>query len=73
MRSLLRRLRQQFDLVLVDGPRWDGQQDVVLLGTACDAVYLVVAEGEAESSQVGDLYVAIPAQGARLAGCILAG
>jgi Mrp family chromosome partitioning ATPase len=73
VRSLLRNLRQRFDLVLVDGPRWDGQQDVVLLGSTCDAVYLVVAEDEAESPQVDDLYQSIPAQGGRLAGCILAG
>lgn len=73
MRSLLRQLRRRFDLVLVDGPRWDSQPDVVALGTACDAIYLVVAEGEAESSQVDDLYLAIPEQGGRLAGCILSG
>jgi Mrp family chromosome partitioning ATPase len=73
VRSLLRQLRHRFDLVLVDGPRWDGQQDVILLGSACDAVYLVVAEEEAESSQVDDLFQAIPEQGGRLAGCILAG
>jgi Mrp family chromosome partitioning ATPase len=73
LRSLLRQLRQRFDLVLVDGPRWDGQPDVLLLGSACDAVYLVVPEDEAESPQVDDLFQAIPQQGARLGGCILAG
>jgi len=73
VRSLLRQLRHRFDLVLVDGPRWNGQQDVILLGSACDAVYLVVAEEEAESSQVDDLYQTIPEQGGRLAGCIVAG
>jgi Mrp family chromosome partitioning ATPase len=73
IRSLLRQLRHRFDLVLVDGPRWDGQPDVVLLGTACDAVYLVLPEAEADSAQVDDLYQVIPEQGARLAGCIVAG
>jgi len=73
LRSLLRQLRHHFDLVLVDGPRWDGQPDVVLLGSACDAVYLVVPEGEAESPQVDDLFQIIPQHGARLGGCILAG
>ncbi len=71
-RSLLRQLRQRFDLVLVDGPRWDGQPDVVMLGTLCDRVYLVVSEKEAESVQVDDLYQRIPEAGACLAGCILA-
>jgi Mrp family chromosome partitioning ATPase len=73
VRSLLRQLRHRFDLVLVDGPRWDGQPDVVLLGSACDSVYLVVPEAEADSPQVDDLYQLIPQQGARLGGCILAG
>lgn len=71
IRSLLRQLRHRFDLVLVDGPRWDGQPDVVMLGAACDAVYLVVSEQEAESAQVDELYQSIPGQGANLGGCIL--
>lgn len=72
IRSMLRQLRQRFDMVLVDGPRWDGQPDVVSLGTSCDAVYLVVSEDEAESAQVDELYQRIPERGANLAGCILA-
>jgi len=73
MRSLFRQLRQHFDLILVDGPRWDGQADVVLLGAACDSVYLVVPEDETESPQVEELYQLIPEQGGQLAGCIVAG
>jgi Mrp family chromosome partitioning ATPase len=73
MRSLLRQLRQRFDLVLVNGPRWDGRPDVTVLGAACDAVYLVLSEQEAETPEVDDLLQVIPEQGARLAGCILAG
>jgi Mrp family chromosome partitioning ATPase len=73
MRSLLRQLRQRFDLVLVNGPPWDGRPDVTVLGAACDAVYLVLGEQEAETPPVDDLLRVIPAQGARLAGCILAG
>ncbi|HZY83278.1 MAG TPA: hypothetical protein VFE78_00495 [Gemmataceae bacterium] len=73
MRSLLRQLRQRFDLVLVDGPRWDGRPDAALLAAACDAVYLVLPEKDAESPEVDELLQALPAQGARLAGCVLAG
>ena len=72
MRSLLRQLRQRFDLVLVDGPRWDGRPDAALLA-ACDAVYLVLPEKDAESPEVDELLQALPALGARLAGCVLAG
>jgi Mrp family chromosome partitioning ATPase len=71
MRSLLRQLRQRFPLVLVDGPRWDGRPDVTALATACDAVFLVLPEQEAETPQTDALLRLIPEQGARLAGCIL--
>ncbi len=71
MRSLLRQLRQRSALVLVDGPRWDGRADGTALGAACDAVYLVVPEQEAETPQTDALLQLIPAHGARLAGCIL--
>ncbi len=71
MRSLLRDLRRTFDLVLVDGPRWEGRPDGVAAGVACDAVYVVLPEVEAESPQADQLFQAIQAQGARLGGCVL--
>lgn len=71
LRSLLRQLRQRYSLVFVDGPRWDGRPDVTALGAACDAVFLVTAETEAETPQTDALLRLIAEQGARLAGCIL--
>jgi len=68
MRSLLRQLRQRFPLVFVDGPRWDGRPEALVLGSACDAVYLVVPEQEAEMPQTDALLQLIPKQGARLIG-----
>lgn len=73
VRSLLRQLRQRFDLVFVDGADWDGRSELTVLGTACDAVYLVLPGTEAESRAVDDLLRSIPEQGGRLAGCILTG
>jgi Mrp family chromosome partitioning ATPase len=72
-RSLLRQLRQRADLVLIDGPCWDGGPEVSALGPAADAVFLVVPEQEAEGPEADALLQAIPEQGARLAGCVLAG
>jgi Mrp family chromosome partitioning ATPase len=72
VRPLLRELRRRFDLVLLDGPRWDGRPDVSALGRACDAVFLVVPAAEADSPVVDELTRLIPGQGARLAGCVLA-
>jgi Mrp family chromosome partitioning ATPase len=71
MHSLLRQLRQRFPLVFVDGPRWGGRADVTALAAACDAVFLVTPEQEAETPQTDALLQLIPTQGARLAGCIL--
>ena len=71
LRSLLRQLCQRYPLVFVDGPHWDGKPDGTALAAACDAVFLVAPESEAESPQTDALIQLIPTQGARLAGCIL--
>lgn len=71
LRSLLHHLRDRFELVLVDGPRWDGRPEVVLLGSACDGVYLVLPEEGAEAAPVPDLLRAAPDQGVCLRGCVL--
>ena len=42
------------------------------LAPACDVVYLVLAEQQAAAAQVDELLQAIPRQGARHGGCILA-
>jgi Mrp family chromosome partitioning ATPase len=73
MRSLLRQLRRRADLVLIDGPCWDGRPEVTSLAAAADAVYLVLAEAEAETPGADALREAVTNGGARLAGCVLAG
>jgi Mrp family chromosome partitioning ATPase len=72
LRSVLRQLRQRLDLVLVRGPCWDGRGDVLALGAACDAVYLILPAREAASMQVDELVQTLPAHGVRLGGYILA-
>jgi Mrp family chromosome partitioning ATPase len=71
MRTLLGRLRDRFDVVLVDGPCWDGRPEVVALGCACDAVYLCLPEAEQDSTATQELMQIIPEQGAALCGCIV--
>jgi Mrp family chromosome partitioning ATPase len=71
--SVLRRLRQQFDLVLLDAPAWDGRPDVVALAAAGDAALLVVPPDDADTVAVDDLCRHLPAQGVRLVGCVVAG
>jgi Mrp family chromosome partitioning ATPase len=71
VRAVLRHLRDLFDWVLVDGPAWDGSADQGALAAACDAVYLVVPEGQADAPQTEKLFRLIPQQESRLRGCIV--
>jgi Mrp family chromosome partitioning ATPase len=71
MRLVLRQLCQMFDHVLVDGPCWDGRPEVVALGAACDAVFLVLPEADADTPATHELLQLVPEQGALLRGCVL--
>jgi Mrp family chromosome partitioning ATPase len=71
-RSLLRQLRQRYDLVLVDGPRWEARPDVIAPGVACDATFLVLPAGADETPVAADLLRQLPANGVHLAGSIVA-
>jgi Mrp family chromosome partitioning ATPase len=73
LRSLLRQLGEAFDLVLLDGPRWDGRPALSALAAACDAVFLIVPTAAGDPAPPGDLLRLLPQQGIRLAGCILTG
>jgi Mrp family chromosome partitioning ATPase len=71
MLSVLRHLRARFDCVMIDAPAWDGRPDVTALGAACDAIYLVVRKGDANSEATRNLLQLIPLQGGSLKGCVL--
>ncbi len=71
LRSLTEELRQAFDLVLIDGPRWDGRVGCQALAGMCDAVFLVVPACEADGPPASELLRELPGQGVALAGCVL--
>jgi Mrp family chromosome partitioning ATPase len=71
LRAILRQLRERFDLVLVDAPCWDGRPEIVALGSACDSVYLVLPEAEADTPETEAWVRTLPQEGARLRGCIV--
>jgi Mrp family chromosome partitioning ATPase len=73
VRSLLRHLRQRFDLIFVDAPAWDGAAELTNLAAVCDAVYVVLPPNETDAPEVDELFRRIPEQGGKLAGCIIAG
>jgi Mrp family chromosome partitioning ATPase len=70
MRSILRHLRLRYDWVLLAAPHWDGRPDLVALGGACDATYLVVTADEAQKPEIQELAQIMPQQGIQLRGCI---
>jgi Mrp family chromosome partitioning ATPase len=72
VRSLLRQLRQRFDLVFVNAPPWDGRPETTNLAAACDAVYLVLPPEEADTPATDDLLRRISDSGAALGGCVVA-
>jgi protein-tyrosine kinase len=73
MRSVLRHLRGRYEWVLIASACWDGRPDVVALGSACDAVYLVLPAPDAGKPAIEDLLQLIPQQGSQLRGCIYTG
>lgn len=71
MQTLLQSLHQHADLILIDGPIWDGRPAVVALGCRCDAVYVCLPEKAQEQEEVGEMLDIMVEQGAALQGCIL--
>jgi Mrp family chromosome partitioning ATPase len=71
LRWILRHLHQRFNWVLMDAPWWDGRPEVVALGSACDAVYLLLPQAETQKPETAALMQLIAEQGSPLRGCIL--
>lgn len=71
--GLLQELRGRFDLILIDGPHWDGKPGVAMLAAAADAVFLVAPPGEADRPPASELVRSLPSQKVKLAGCVVAG
>ncbi|MFQ3650601.1 MAG: hypothetical protein SNJ75_09725 [Gemmataceae bacterium] len=71
LHDLLAQMRTQYDLVLIDGPRWDAKPVALALAHASDAVFLVVPTSEADAPPASDWLRTLPQQGIRLAGTIL--
>jgi Mrp family chromosome partitioning ATPase len=71
LQAVLGQLRNHFDWVLVDAPAWDGGPELVALGPACDAVYLVLRPADVEAPVVRELGRLIPHLGTHLGGYLL--
>lgn len=72
LRGLVEALAASHDLVLLDGPVWDGRASA-LLAAVSEVVFLVAPADEAEGPPTSELLVALPGKGVPLAGCVLTG
>lgn len=62
-------LRENFDLVLIDGPTLETPSEVALWNAGSDGLYLVLAQGDNSQSQRSQVQ-AMPGSGGRLCGVI---
>ncbi len=68
---LCARLRERFEVILVDGITWQPGRDSLPFLTSADAVYLVLDAAEADSPAVRQATRALAQRGCRLGGLIL--
>jgi Mrp family chromosome partitioning ATPase len=73
MRSVLRQLRGRFDWIFVSACCCDERLEAIGLGTACDAIYLIVPAKHTDRSKVEELSQLIVQQGGCLRGYVLIG
>jgi Mrp family chromosome partitioning ATPase len=71
MRSLVRQLRERFELVLLDTACWPAQPGLLPLATACDAAYLVSPAAEAQGPEAEGLLQEMRRQGVPVRGHLL--
>jgi Mrp family chromosome partitioning ATPase len=71
VRWLAARLRERFDVVLVDGPAWESSSDAATLAAVADGVYLIVDGPEKEDARVTRATRALARAGRRLGGIIV--
>lgn len=71
IRGLVDDLANDADLVLIDGPSWDGKGAATTLARSSGAMFLVVPAGEADTPPTSELVRSLPGQGISLAGCVL--
>lgn len=71
MRQVLRELRARFQWVFVDAPAWAGRPEVIALGSACDAVYLVTPQNHEGAAEGLDMLRLMPRHGTPLRGRIV--
>ena len=67
----LRQLRQHFDLVFVDAPSWNEGSEVGALAATCDAVYMVLHQGQASAENRANPLPLLRQPPTNLQGCIL--
>lgn len=71
MRQLLAHLRQQYDLVVIDGPPVLPVADAAAMANACDGAILIVRHSKTRREQVNDMTTALRTVDTRVLGTVL--
>jgi len=71
LRWLAARLRERFDVVLLDSPAWGSCNDTAALAAVADAVFLVLDASDADTPAVRQVTRTLAQRGWRLGGMIL--
>lgn len=71
LRRVLSEAKQNFDMVIVDGPPVLGLADAPLLGAACDQTLLVVESGKTRRAAILESIMRLRASGTQILGAVL--
>lgn len=71
MRRLLKQLREQYDLIVIDGPPVLPVADAAAMASACDGVVAVIRHGKTRRDQVADMITTLRTVDAKVLGTIL--
>jgi capsular exopolysaccharide synthesis family protein len=71
MRKILNSLRARFDYIIIDSPPVLGVADAIVVGSACDAVMLVVKAGSTQQVAIDDAVTAFEAAHVKISAGVL--
>lgn len=70
-RELIRSIREQYDIVIIDTPRSDGSADAMVIATICDGTLPVLLKGKTSQSAFGRLKTQLDKAGVKILGAVM--
>lgn len=70
-RELIVSLREQYDIVIIDTPRFDGSADAMVIASICDGALPVLLKGRTSQSAFGRLKKQLDNAGVKILGAVM--